>query len=115
MADDTIRINRQDAYIKNIVLKDNNNNFIDATGWTIFFTVRLTVPDTSVTDDTGATIAKQIAGEASGIHVLNLTESDTDIDPATYLYDFQTKNAAGKIESTIRADFIIAGDITRSI
>ena len=114
MADDTITINRQDTYVRSIILKDSNNNFINATGYTIYFTVTATVPDTSTTDDTGAVIAKQIAGDSSGIHTLTLTEDDTDLDPETYLYDFQIKNAAGKIESTVRADFIISGDITRS-
>ncbi len=114
MADETIEINRQDTYSRNIILKDSNNNFIDATGWIIYFTVRTSVPDTSVTDDTGAVIAKQITGSSTGIHTLTLTDTDTDIAPATYLYDFQIKNASDEIESTETSDFIISGDITRS-
>ncbi len=114
MADDTITINRQDTYARSIKLKDSNNNYINATGWTIYFTVRTAVASTATVNDTDAVIAKTISGESSGIHTLTLTDSDTDIDPATYLYDIQIKKSDDTISSSEYGNFVVAGDITRS-
>lgn len=114
MANDKITINRQDTYTRTINLVDSAGDPIDATGWTIYFTVRTAIPDTSIEDDTGASIAKEIAGDVSGIHTLLLTSSDTDISPMAYFYDFQIKKDDGTITSSNKAPFIVSGDITRA-
>jgi hypothetical protein len=115
MTDDTITINRQDTYVRTVNLKDENGTFIDATGWEISFTVRTSIAATSVEDDTGAIISKVIPGEASGIQTLTLTSTDTDIDPASYIYDFQVKKADDTISSSTRALFVVNGDVTRLV
>jgi len=114
MTNDTITINRQDTYSRTVNIKDEAGAFIDATGWTIFFTVRTSVSKTSVSDDTDAAISKTIAGDVSGIQTLLLTSDDIDIDPKTYVYDFEIKKDDGTITSSIKADFIVNGDVTRS-
>ena len=114
MANGTITINRQDTYTRTINLLDSGGNPIDASGWTIYFTVRTAIPKTSVSDDGTAKISKTIAGEVTGIQTLLLTSSDTNIDPATYFYDFQVKKSDGTITSSFTSSFIVNGDITRS-
>lgn len=109
----TIRVKRGDTYTRTINLK-TNDELIDATGYTIYFTVRASAPDTSDSDDSGATIAKTISGEATGIHSLELSSTDTNEDSGTYYFEFQVKNASGKIYSTITGKFIIEDDLTRS-
>lgn len=110
----TIIINRQDTYTRTINLIDSNGDPIDATGWTIYFTVRTTASVTSITDDTSAVITKTVAGDISGIQNLTLTSTQTDIDPGTYKYDIQIKKSDDTISSSTPAIFIVNGDITRT-
>jgi hypothetical protein len=114
MANDEISINRQDTYSKTVNLKDEDGNLIDASGWTIYFTVRDFVADTSISVDTDALISTSFAGSASGIHTLTLTSSETNICPGNYFYDFQVKKTDGTISSPSKGNFIIKGDITRT-
>jgi len=109
-----IRINRSDTYERTINIRDEDGVLINCTGWTIYFTVRTSVPATSVVDDSGASISKSIAGVSSGIHTLTLTPTDTDIDVATYFFDIQVKKDDGSIHSIRAGSFIVEGDITRS-
>ena len=114
MASNTITINRQDTYAKTLNTKDSNGDLIDASGWTIYFTVRKIVADTSVSTDSDAVITQTIPGEASGIHTLTLTPTQTNIDPANYLYDIQIKKSDTDISSSTKASFVIDGDVTRT-
>ena len=114
MANDTITINRGDTYTRTINLKDSSGNFIDATGWTIYFTVRKNVVAFSSSTDTDALIYKTISGDASGIHTLTVASTDTNKISGKYFYDIQVKKSDGTIESTDKALFIINGDITRA-
>jgi len=114
MVNTVITINRQDTYTRTINILDSAGSPIDATGWTIYFTVRLNVAPTSISDDTDSVITKVISGEASGIQTLLLTSSDTDVDPSTYIYDIQIKKTDGTINSSAKAPFIVNGDVTRT-
>ena len=51
-------------------------------------------------------------GEFSG--KITLTSSDTDVDPKSYIYDFQIKKSDGTISSSSRALFVVDGDVTRT-
>lgn len=110
----TITINRQDTYTRTIELKDSTGAYIDASGWTIYFTIRTTIPSISINDDSGAAIAKQIAGDVSGIQTLVVTSAETNIEPGTYHYDFQIKKTDDTISSSEKGLFIISSDVTRS-
>jgi len=110
----TITINRQDTYARTINLTDSDGVAIDATGWTIYFTVRKNIPSTSTTTDTDADISKTIAGDVSGIQTLTLSSSDTDITPGTYWYDFEIKKTDDTISSSTKFPFVVKSDITRT-
>lgn len=110
----TITINRQDTYSRTVNIKDADGNLIDASGWTIYFTIRKHVAKTTTLTDTDSIVTKTIAGDASGIQTLTLTSDDTDVDPKTYIYDFQIKKGDGTISSSASAKFIISGDVTRA-
>jgi len=115
MAADTITINRGDTYSRTINLKDSSGTLIDATGYSIYFTIRKVVAATSASTDTDAIITKTISGEASGVHELTLTSSDTNVDAAKYLYDIQIKKSDNTIISSTSAYFVVNGDVTRSV
>jgi len=114
MANDTITINRGDTYSRTINLLDSSGDAIDATGYTIYFTVRKNVVATSSSTDTDALISETIAGDASGIHTLTVTAAETNIDPGNYFYDIQIKKSDDTISSSTKASFIINGDVTRA-
>ena len=114
MANDTITINRGDTYSRTINLKDSAGDAIDATGYTIYFTVRKNVVSTSSSSDTDALISETIAGDASGVHTLTVTAAETNIDPGNYFYDIQIKKSDDTISSSTKASFIINGDVTRA-
>lgn len=110
----TIRVKRNDTWTKTLDIVDCEDNLVDASGWTIYFTVRSTIPPTSKTDDNDAIIFKEIAGSSTGQHTLNLTKDDTDIDPKSYVFDIQIKMADDTIHSSETGVFVIQSDITRS-
>ena len=114
MVDNTITINRGDTYSRTINLLDGDGNAIDATGWTIYFTVRKVVADTSTSTDVDALISKTVAGDVSGSQTLTLTSTQTNIEPGDYFYDFEIKKGDNTISSSTSLSFIIKGDITRS-
>lgn len=114
MVINTITINRQDTYIRTLNLKDSNGDLIDATGWTIYFTIRKTVADTSIITDSDSVINKIISGDASGIQTLTITSAETNVNPGNYLYDIQIKKSDDTISSSASGSFIVNGDITRA-
>jgi len=114
MANDTIIINRGDTYSRTINLKDSAGDLIDATGYTIYFTVRKNVVSTSSSSDTDAIIYETIAGDASGIHTLTVTSTETNVDPGNYFYDIQIKKSDDTISSSSASSFVVNGDITRA-
>jgi len=111
----TIEINRQDSFGDILSTRDDNGDLIDASGWTIYFTVRREVVDTSIYTDSDAVISVEIAGQSSGLHTLSLTPTQTNIEPGNYFYDVQVKKSDTDIESSGKKLFIVNGDITRTI
>ena len=114
MANDTITINRGDTYSRTINIKDSDGVLIDATDWTIYFTVRKNVADSSVASDTNSIIHKTIAGDASGVQTLTLSATETNINPRSYFFDVQIKKADDTISSSTAGSFVVNGDITRA-
>ena len=113
-----INIIRSNTKNFTITFKDSNGDAIDITGYTVWFTVRSTIPSTSVTDDTGAIIAiKQESGDltdpTNGITQFTLTSSNTNIDTGTYYYDIQYSTDGTDRYSNSIGKFIVAPDITR--
>lgn len=109
-----IRIKRGDNRILTINTVDCEGTLVDASGWTIYFTVRLAIPATSVVTDNDAIISKTITGLSTGVHTMELTKTDTNIDPKKYVFDFQINKADGSPYSSETGIFIIQADITRT-
>ena len=114
MATDNIEVFRGDDKSLNLTLKDAAGTAIDITGYTIFFTVKSST-DTAANDD-GALISKTVTSHtdaAAGESTISLTGSDTDISEGTYVYDIQTKDASGAIQTLVKANFIVKTDVTK--
>ena len=114
MANNIITINRGDTYSRTVNLKDSSGTLIDATGWTIYFTVRKNITDASISTDTDSIIHKTIAGDVSGVQTLLLTSTDTNVNPRSYFFDIQIKKSDDTIISSSAGSFVVNGDVTRA-
>ena len=95
-----------------ITFTDADSAVIDITGWTVYFTVKLSYMDA----DADAKITKDITTHydpTNGQTKITLLTTDTDIDPANYYYDIQAKKAAGDIFTVMAGRIEILSDITR--
>lgn len=94
---------------------------VDITGWTIKFTVRKEVPDSSVMDDNDAMIKADgmiVNAEEGLVHIYIESEQTKQLEPGKYLYDLQVVWPVDdfghqKVKSIVRGKYIIIGDITR--
>jgi hypothetical protein len=101
-----------------ITFKSESGTPINIEGYTVWFTVRDSIPNTSVEDDSGAVI--QVKNETHSAAILGetliqISSSDTNISPKTYFYDIQYKKPDGSIHSTGYYKYMILPDITRGI
>lgn len=115
MANDIITINRGDTYSRTVNIIDSAGDPINASGWTIYFTVRKIPASNSSTSDTDAVINKTVAGDVSGIQTLTVTSTETNISPGNYFYDIQIKKSDNTISSSSASSFVVNGDITRAV
>lgn len=95
-------------------LQSDGSTPIDLTGGTVYFTVN---SSSDPSDDTGTTIQKtatSFTSATTGQHTFTLTHDDTDIDPNTYWYDAQFKDAVGSYLSSYRGKFVVQSDVTRT-
>jgi hypothetical protein len=105
------RVNRGDTFEETLYLEDEDGETI-TTEWTWRFTVRSSIPSTSTTDDTDATIS-ETGTFSNGTSTLTISSDDMDIDAGEYYFDFQLTKPDGTIHSTFYGDFIVESDITR--
>lgn len=94
-----------------LTFKDVDGNVIDITDATVFFTVKKKLTDS----DDDAVIKKEItdfADPTSGIAILTLTDTDTEISARSYYFDIQLKDNLGKITSTQAGKLIVSQDVT---
>lgn len=103
---------RGDTFVEELQLKDADGDLITDAGWTWRFTVRTSVPATSVVDDDDATISKS-GSFTDGLATLTVPSTDMEIDAGEYLFDYQIRSPDGELNSTVYGDFIVDGDITR--
>jgi hypothetical protein len=109
-----LTIIRGDTRLIKAQIVDAQNQPIDITGGTVFFTLnKRSNPD----DDSQAIISKDITSftNASQGRVDVLLESDdtNDLQNGTYYYDIQFVSQTGVVISKPRGKFIIKPDITR--
>jgi len=94
---------------------------IDITGWEINFTVRATVPDSSITSDSDALISQKgtILDAENGIAMVYVpSETTTVLLPGIYFYDIQVikpfdEYGYRQVSSIRRGKYVVIGDITR--
>jgi len=73
-----------------------NSRAEDITGWTIYYTVKEKKEDS----DNDAKIKKDITSHedpTNGITLIELSTSDTNLDPKSYWYSMDYKDADGKV------------------
>jgi hypothetical protein len=100
-----------------ISFKDSNGDAIDITDWTVWFTVRSSVPNTSETTDDNAVISvkNEVHSDAlNGQTLIEISHDDTDVNPKSYFYDIQYKKPDGTVKSSGHYRYIVIPDITRS-
>lgn len=112
MDTNAFEINRGDDTSIEIQILDDENESIDLTGYTIFFTAKTkpTAPDSE------AVLSKEaINGSSEGMVEINFTASETNLlKPRSYWWDIQLEKD-GIISSTKRQLFRVVADITRRI
>ena len=99
-----------------------NKQPIDITGWSIRFTVRPDVPESSVIDDTDALISEEaiLADPVNGVAIIYVkSETTLPLEPGVYLYDIQVTRPKDEydfqeVSSIKRGKYVIVGDITRN-
>lgn len=94
-------------------LESDGSTPIDLTGGTVYFTVN---SSSDPSDDTSVAFQKtatSFTDATEGQHTFTLEHADTNIEPSTYWYDAQFKDAVGNYLSSYRGKFIVQSDITR--
>ena len=111
MANETLDIYQGDTVTYTVTVKDSAGDAYDLGGFTPKFTVKTT---TDVADD-DATISKEgsVTGDGStGIFTVPLTNSDTDVTPGSYVYDFQIDDGSSIVKTILKGTFNILTDVT---
>ena len=107
-----LSVYRGDDKTFNFTFKNSNGAAINITDWTIFFTLKEHEADA----DDDAKIKKDVTSHTSptdGLSQLSITDSDTNLDPKKYYYDFQIKKDDGIIRTLVKGDFRVLTGITR--
>ena len=107
------KVNRGDSLPITFYYTNSDDEAIDITGYTLWFTVRKKIAPTSIkTDDDAVISIKQTGAEITspteGMTIFSVTPEMTDIPPDTYIYDIQIKSALGVIRSIRVDDFVVA-------
>lgn len=105
-------IYRGDDKVYTVTVKDENQDPIDITGWTIYFTLKKSLTDS----DDDALIKKDVTSHIDAVNGLSeiiLLNTDTDITPGKYYYDIQIKDTLNHITTLIRQTLVIRSEATR--
>lgn len=106
-----ITIFRGDDVTFTVNVVDASSNAIDITGSTLFFTVKANETDL----DANALITKDVTSHtdpSNGETEVTLSNTDTEIRPGKYVYDFQVVTSGGSVTTYGRGAFIVKQDIT---
>jgi len=107
-----LEIKRGDSKDYTLIFKDEDGNYIDITGWTVFFTAKVGIDDT----DNEAVIKKTITihtNPTAGQTKIQLTSADTNLNPISYVFDIQIKKSTGEIQTIIEGLITIKKDVTQ--
>ena len=104
---------RQDDFPIRMTLTDSAGVAIDVTGFSFKFTVNtLENPPTPTTTEVFQSVGTIITA-LSGIIEFPLSVSDADQTPATYFFDAQLTDAAGKLKTFAKGKYVISQDVTK--
>ena len=109
-----IRVPRGDDKTWNLTFVDEDSVAIDLTGATIFFTVKINKADA----DADAIISVDQASHtnaAGGLSSITITNSQTDIKPGNYFYDFQLVDSGSLVTTVLSGIFKITQDVTTRV
>jgi hypothetical protein len=117
MENSDLIIIRGDDLALDIEFKDQDENPIDLTDCTVYFTVKRRFSDT----DDEALIAEEITDHSdaeNGVTTLEISHTDTESlditrDEYPFWWDLQIKEADGTITSTLAGNCYVKPDITR--
>ena len=107
-------INRENTRTITVTVTDGDGTVVDLTGYTMKMTVKRQAEDTDANAAIGPVTAT-IASPATGIGVITLTKTHTDIPARDYTYDVKIENAAGTARHTVvgPSKFTITEDVTK--
>lgn len=90
-----------------------NGQYIDITGWTIYFTVKSSMKD----NDADAQIAKEVTSHldaTGGKSLIDLTPTDTNIEAGVYYYSIDYKDDDGNEKILYQGRLRITETVLRS-
>lgn len=108
-----IEVFRGDDFSVQLVFTDTDQNVIDITGWTIFFTAKKRREDPD--DAAVLTITAAPSDPLNGIALITKDHTYTDALLGTYYYDFQYKKADNTVQTITSGSITFNPDITRRI
>ena len=106
----TIKQTQGDTKVFTVTVKTGTGAAYDLTGYTIAFTVK----ESKDTADGSANISKAgvITDATGGVFTVSLTNTETDLTPGNYFYDFQIDNGSSSVKTVEQGLFIVTQDVT---
>ena len=96
-------------------LTDADGNAIDISGYTFYFTLKLTTD--SASNDGSALITEDVTSHtdaANGQTTISVANTDTSqVSAGKYKYDIQYKSDVSKVKTVVRGDFEVLEDTTK--
>jgi len=109
-----LSVYRGDDKTWNLNFTDANDDPIDLTGATVFFTVKVNKTD----KDSDAIISKDQASHVDAVNgqtTIVLTNSDTDVKIGNYYYDIQLVDTSGIVTTIVVGAFRVNQDVSTRV
>jgi hypothetical protein len=103
---------RGDDFIFDLLFQDVNEDPVNITGWTTFFTMKLSKDLV----DSQAILKKTVTAHVdptNGRTQIRLTSADTATLVGVFFYDIQYKDASGLIKTVTNGQITFVEDVTR--
>jgi len=105
---------RGDSLKRLINFTDKDDDPLDITGWTIYFTIKEKEDDSDENAKITKTITDHIDAE-NGETKVEVTAAELDELVGKHYYDYQYKKADGTIKTIIKGTYTFGKDITRRV
>lgn len=119
MANNKISIVKGEEKDITVTVKDKNENSVDLTGATGFFSVKNNKGDADIdaviTKNTGTSTEMEITNPTGGVAVIHLIESDTNASSfkaKEYFYDVKFKLSNNDIHVVVVDQFVVSEPVT---